>query len=229
MPDPKIIAILSTGRLGFTDNFNCALVGLSKAGVSLDVRLGLFWEQHIQNGLSERVRDGFDYIFVLDYDTLFSSQDVQGLIKLIIEHPEADAICSVQMRRQHDTVLLRELGEEKGGVKNADYSGELTQIHLGHFGLTVFRAERFKDLLKPWFLALPSSQGEWDDARSDPDIYFWAKWHDYKRTLYQANKIRVGHMQLMATWPGKDFQSIHQYMNDYRSNGPPKEVLAECK
>lgn len=229
MPDPKVIAILSTGRLGFTDNFNCALVSLSTAKVPLDVRLGLFWEQHVQNGISERVRGDFDYIFVLDYDTLFSPNDVRGLLRLIVEHPEADAICSVQMRRQHDTVLLRELGEEKGGIKNADYSGELTQIHLGHFGLTVLRAERLKDLPKPWFLALPNNNGEWDDGRSDPDVYFWAKWHQYGRTLYQANKIRVGHMQLIVTWPGKGFQPIHQYMNEYRKGGPPAVVLDECK
>ncbi len=229
MSDPKAIAILSTGRLGFTDNFNCALVSLSTVGVPLDVRLGLFWEQHIQNGINKRVRDGFEYILVLDYDTLFSPENVRDLLKLIINYPEADAICAVQMRRQPDTVLLRELGEEKVGIKKADCSGELTPIHLGHFGLTVLRAARLVDLPKPWFLALPSSQGEWDDQRSDPDIYFWAKWRQYSRTLYQANKIRVGHLQLMATWPGKNFQPVHQYMNEYRSNGPPKEVLAECK
>lgn len=229
MPDPKVIAIMSTGRLGFTDNFNCALVALSKAGVSLDVRNGLFWEQHIQNGIRDRLKDGFDYIFVLDYDTLFSSEDVSRLLKLIIERQEADALCSVQIRRQHNSVLLRELGEETGGIKKADYSGELTQIQLGHFGLTVFRAERFKDFPMPWFLAVPSNSGQWDDHRQDADIFFWHKWNQYGRTLYQANKVRVGHMQLMVTWPGKDFQPVHQYMNDYRFGGPPTEVLEQCK
>jgi len=36
--------------------------------------------------------------------------------------------------------------------------------------------------------------------------------------------VRLGHMQLMATWPTKEFRALHQYVNDYVKHGMPEEV-----
>ena len=228
MSKPNAIAVMSVGRLGFTANFNCVLISMGGAGVAINIRPGQFWEQHIQNAISEHSTGKYDYIIAVDFDTLFVTEDVLALLKLMDEHPEADAICATQIRRECDTLLIGEFGQTQGGVKEADYSGELTKLRRAHLGLTIFRAKRFRELPKPWFVAIPGQNGEWDSGRQEADGYFWNKWREYDFTLYQANRIRIGHLQMLATWPGKDFRAIHQYMNDWRTKGKPKDVQELC-
>ena len=225
----RVGAVLSTGRLMFSETAACCMQAFSALGIALTIKAGVFWDQGIQGALSDYVNAEYDYIFTLDYDTIFTAKNVKDMLTLMVRCPNIDALCAVQFRRNMDKVMLLEIDADKPGLVNGDYSTDVTQILTGHFGLTVLRAEKLKAMSKPWFLGRPGPTGEYDKDRADPDVSFWEKWVNNKNTLYQANKVRIGHLQLMSTWAGKDFQPVHQYTKDFRENGPPQEVLDVCK
>jgi hypothetical protein len=92
--------------------------------------------------------------------------------------------------------------------------------------LTLIRASKLKALPKPWFISVPDSEGRWtDDNKIDEDIYFWKNWKESGNTLFLANHLLCGHMELMCRWPGKDLQVIHQSMRDFnKTHKPPDEA-----
>ena len=56
----------------------------------------------------------------------------------------------------------------------------------------------------------------------DDDIYFWRQWEKAGKTLYNANRVVVGHLELMIKWPGRDLNTFHQRVADFWRDGPPK-------
>jgi len=149
------------------------------------------------------------------------------LITALVEHPEMDAVCGVQMKRETDcplNVLEDENGEMRKLVPLTEFKTEFTKAAMAHFGLTAFRASKFEAMEKPWFLAQPSPDGRWGEGRRDEDINFWYKWKDAGNSLYIANDVRLGHIQRMVTWPGPCLKPVHQYLHDYNHEGKPEGV-----
>ncbi len=223
----KVAAIMSVPRLGFMDNFFCAMEAMLHNKVSLQKFTGAFWGQCLDRGMDKCVKDGCDWILTIDYDSIFTKEDVANLIRLAQEHPEADAIAPIQAHRTKPTPLMTMNGPD--GKKLAEvpfdtFDSELTKIATAHFGLTMIRVESLKKMKKPWFMGLPAGDGTWSEERTDDDIYFWRRWAQQGNTLYLANRVPIGHAELMVRWPGKDFMAIHQHPSDFYKTGKPKEA-----
>jgi len=216
----KVKAVMSMPRLGFTDNFHTAIVACGELRIELVKGCGVFWDQVLSRLTAEMIERGAETIFTLDYDTWFTENHIKAMLWLMDKYPEADAICPVQMKREFDEPLCGVItGDERAvsGVGDADFSGEVTQIKTAHFGMTFFRASAFAKLEKPWMVGVPNANGDWGEGRQDPDIYFWNNWNRCGLKLYQANRVPIAHLQMMATFPGKpvdDFKPIHVYMHD---------------
>ena len=148
---------------------------------------------------------GFDAILTIDYDSVFSPQDVGMLVKLLDEHPEADAICSMQICRGYTWPLLTKAGPDgkaTAEIDMAEFEPDLTTILTGHFGLSIIRCDKLKRLPHPWFLGVPNEAGEWEENRIDEDIYFWKKWRAHGFSIFHANRVLIGHADLSIQWPG---------------------------
>ena len=221
----KVGAVLSTGRLMFSETTSCAVQAFSALGIPLTIQTGIFWERELQKVLTQHMEQEYDYVYTLDYDTVFTADHVKELARIIVHCPKIDALCAVQFRRGRDQIMALEFEADKPGPQKGDYAMDATQIASGHFGLTILDMAKLKTMPKPWFQGRAGPTGEYGKGHCDPDVAFWEKWAQCKNTLYQANEVRIGHLQLMATWPDRDFNPIHQYTKDYRENGPPKETL----
>jgi hypothetical protein len=77
---------------------------------------------------------------------------------------------------------------------------------------------------KPWFWSKPAPDGSWGDGHVDEDIYFWRQWAAAGKTLFNANRVVVGHCELMVKWPGRDLGVIHQRVAEFWNDGPPKDI-----
>jgi len=224
---PRVCAVMSVPRLGFMDNMFCAVQAFAPLRIPLKHYTGAFWGQCLTRCLEEAIDEGFDLIFTLDYDTIFTRDDVLYMIKTMMDHPEFDALCGAQMKRDINAALLT-MSDANGDflprVPVAEFQKEFTQARSAHFGLTALRAAKVKDLPRPWFLGRPGPDGRWDDGRLDADMAFWQTWREAGNTLVLANRVRLGHLELMINWPTKDFEPHFQRTKDFHKTGRPEEA-----
>ncbi len=223
----RVVGIISLPRLAFTDNWACAQTQLARLGIMLMFGAGAYWHHSIVRMLREAVASGYEYAMSLDYDSVFYAEQVIELVRLMDENPEAFAMWGAQMR-QHDDIPLcgqyNKDGSSRGYFPDQEFKGELTQASNGHFGLTVIRCSMLKDIPLPWMVEKPDHEGHYEAGRIDPDWSFWDRAGKAGLKVYQANKVRVGHMQSIVTWPNDGFGPTHQYLLDWRENGPPESV-----
>ncbi len=220
-------AVLSMPRLAFTDQATCLIDMAAKLKVPTYIRQGVFWGQTMTVAMEQAITSGAKYILTIDYDTIFTPDNVRELYRLMIDNPQVDAVMGMQVGRDRESVLLTikgENGRNLAEVKREDIEAELLAVSTGHFGLTLIRVESLQKMAKPWFLHHADPDGGWGDGRIDEDIHFWRAFENAGLKLFQANQVRLGHLQLMVSWPGPDLQPIHQYVNTYRREGAPKEL-----
>lgn len=223
----KIAAIMSMPRLGFTDNFVSAQAALTRRGIELRPFVGAYWGQCLERGFDWVIGDGFDAVLTLDYDTIFTAQNVDTLIRLMMLHPEADAICPIQAARGWTGPLLTlKLAEGLSHSKlpRTYFDGDMVPLRTGHFGCTLIRTAAVKEMPRPLFLAKPAADGTWGDGHVDEDIYFWRQWEAAGKTLLNANRVVVGHLELMIKWPTRNLKTIHQRVAEFWNDGPPEGV-----
>lgn len=224
----KISAVMSMPRLAFTDNMFSALSALLPLGIDLEKGCGVFWGQVLTRLMERHLDDGTEYLITLDYDTYFTKKQVTRLLQMMQEHPEADAIIPLQMKRECDYPLIGKLNEEQKPIMELPASAfdcDLMPMTTGHFGLTIFRVSALKKLKKPWFLPQPDAVGGWDDGRQDEDIHFWHNFAESGCQSFLAPKIRLPHLQMMATIPGRledGFKPKHYYITDLQKDGLPE-------
>jgi hypothetical protein len=131
----------------------------------------------------------------------------------------------VQLKRGEPAFLFTML-EDDGSLKEhipIDHlRDEFVRVSSGHFGLTIFRADRIRDLPKPWFVGIPNEDGEWKSGRIDEDMHFWKLWRENGRSLYMANRVRLGHIVESVLWPGADWHPMLQMCSDYDKTGMPE-------
>ena len=226
-PLGKVAAVMSIPRLGFQDNFFCAMGIFPRYGINLLKCQGAFWGQCLTKAMLEAIDTGADWIITMDYDTVFTASHLEQLLSLAQRHPEADAIAPIQAHRQDPTPLMTIKGPDGKPIGNIEadvFDPELTKVNTAHFGLTMIRVSSLLKMPKPWFLGVPNPDGNWGEAKLDEDIYFWKKWEECGFSLYLANRVAIGHMEIMLRWPGRDFCAFHQHPSDFNNNGAPDEV-----
>ena len=129
------------------------------------------------------------------------------------------------MWREKKTLLMTVPGDNGQNASQVPYSvfdADLMPLNTGHFGLTILRASSFAKMQKPWFIGKPDSQGSWNTDKIDEDCVFWLQWKQAGNTLMSANKVVVGHLQLLVTWPDKQMSPLHQNISDYNKTGKPE-------
>lgn len=221
-------AVMSVPRLGFMENMFSALEAFGPLSINVRRHTGAFWEQCIERVIEEAIRDEApDLIITVDYDTVFTKRDVQMLMQLMCCYPDADAIAPVQAGRGTEHALFTVRGPTDSNLVEmpvADFGGDLTKVATAHFGLTAIRTEKIKAIAKPWFRSAPSDSGDWNDGHVDADIAFWRAWEAAGNTLFLANRVPVGHLELGVLWPGRDLKQINQPVKNWRRDGKPAEA-----
>lgn len=212
----KIAAVASVPRLGFNVTWHCTIAALNMLGIELTMVEGAFWGQCLTRGLEKVIKDGADYIVTIDYDSVFSPAQLHKMCQLIVEHPEYDAIVPVQIKREEDSPLFKANGSR-------NFAQPLTPVLAGHFGLSIFKASAFGRIRKPWFHGQPNERGEWNENRTDDDIWFWRQFGLSGCKVALANEVRIGHLEMMVTWPGPEFVPVRQAITKYRNEGQPLE------
>ena len=76
--DVKIGAVMSTPRLGFTDNFFCVAGALTPHGISPIKVSGAFWGQCLTRAMETTI-DQNDWILTIDYDSVFNARTLEAL------------------------------------------------------------------------------------------------------------------------------------------------------
>lgn len=227
LPMRDCYCAMSMPRLAFTENMDCVFDMCFKLGIGFTRVTGAFWGQCLTNALLRGMaEESVKYIITVDYDSVFDRNDVVRLYQIMENHPEYAACCSQQIHREKTSVLMT-LDDGNGKPRTeVSYDETLTDILpilTGNFGLTFIRVEALKRLPQPWFLGIPNEDGKWDDGKVDDDIYFWSKMRKHGMKVGVAPQVRIGHMQLVVTWPTKHLDMEYQYISDYRKNGRKDE------
>lgn len=222
-----VVAVLSAPRFGPVMHFATAYRALTPLRIDYTVGQGVYWHQVLSEQMETCLAHGAEFVLTLDYDTVFSGQDVLELYRLMRAYPQADACCAVQMRRgeKHALFTMKDAqGNTRGVVGKHEFNRNLTHVYTGHFGLTMFRASSLASLPRPWMNGKPDKDGRWGEAKCDPDVDFWVNWNNNGKKLYLANKVVVGHIVEVASWPGQNFEPVYQSIQDYRTQGIPASV-----
>ena len=216
---------MSVPRLGFMDNLFCAIEAVMPCNVKFRKHGGAFWGQSLTK-VFERIleEDNPDAILTLDYDSIFSPKHLAHLMQLMMLHPEADAIAPIQSSRHLKTALFTvdgPEGENAPQLKRTDFDPDLQPVATAHFGLTLIRTSALRRLPKPWFHSVPDADGGWGEGRIDEDIAFWRKWREAGNSLFLANRVAIGHAELMVRWPDINLEVFYQSMADWQNEGVP--------
>lgn len=221
-------AVLSCPRFGPMLHTRSTHNGLAKAGVRYSVMTGAYWHQVLSEEMEKAVADpSVEFVFTVDYDSVFTYADVVELWRLARAHADADAICPLQSKRGGRDVLIgmdSADGTPRNKIYKEEFATHLTRIQRGHFGLTIFRTETLRQHPRPWMTAIPGADGRWGEDKVDCDINFWHRWNAAKHTLFLANRVVIGHLEDVVSWPTAAMQTMYQTTKDYIDNGIPAEV-----
>lgn len=225
MAKPRVRAVMSVPRLGFQDHFASVMEALLPFGIAFQKVTGANWGQCLTRGMESALEAdaNLDLLLTLDYDTIFRAQDLARLVQTMMCHPEVDALAPLQSGRG-STMPLFSLKSGETRVHTSTFAGDVTEASTAHFGLTLLRAAKLRELPHPWFHHVPGPDGRWGDGHIDDDIEFWHRWKRAGNTIYLANRVPVGHLELMIKWPGKDLAVIHQSVSEFHKSGPPPEA-----
>lgn len=224
---PKIIAVMSVPRLGFMDNFFCAIEVAAKLRITIKKHTGAYWGQCITRSMESAIDEGAEWLLALDYDSIFDAETVVDLVVTAMMHPHVDALVPIQMGRGGGTPLMTVPGidgKPVARVDRAELGATVLPILTGHFGCTLLRAEKFAAMKRPWFIGTPDADGRWTNKRTDDDIAFWRRWHEAGNSVFCASRISIGHAQLKILWPDENLQIITQDTSDYWTDGAPEEI-----
>jgi SAM-dependent methyltransferase len=227
MSEIKVSGAMSVPRLGFMDNFFCAIEAVMPCKVKLRKHGGAFWGQSMSK-VFERIlaEDDADAILTIDYDSIFLPRHLARLMQIMMLRPDIDALAPIQSSRHLPTTLFTVRGTEGDNaprIPRSYFDSETSSVRTAHFGLTLIRTSKLRELPKPWFHSTPSQSGDWNDGHVDEDIEFWRKWEAAGHSLHLANRVAIGHAELMARWPDVNLAVHYQSMTDFQQHGVPDE------
>ena len=224
----RVVAVMSVPRLGWNDAWGSIMEATRNDEFQIPVFrfTGAFWDQCIQRALHHAEQHGADWILTLDYDSIITSKDIKHLMTLAAMYPAGDAFIPVQIKRGAAGSFMFSSTDEKGELVRSmtleELNVDVMPVDTGHFGCTLIRAAALKNLTLPWFHSQPDPNGHWYDGHVDADITFWRKFKEAGCVAYQANQVKIGHLQLMVTWPSNEWQIIQQHVGEWNENGKPE-------
>ena len=230
----RVAALMSTPRLGFTDNFFCVSAALAPHKIAPIKYTGAFWGQCVQRCM-ESVVDDHDVILTVDYDSIFTAQTVEALLALLM-HSGYDALAPLQTKRESNAVMFAPPGVDESKTTTVEddwFDKAVRPAGTAHFGCTMIRTEAIKKMPKPWFSSKANDKGEWTGGHTDEDIHFWREFTKAGNRLGIATNVSIGHAELMITWPSRQTQSgsVQQHTTSYWNSGqiPPEEAWGIVK
>jgi len=153
---------MSVPRLGFMENFFCAIEAVLPCKVKLRKHGGAFWGQSMTKVFEKTIaEDDPDVILTIDYDSVFLPKHLAQLMQLMMLYPEIDALAPIQSSRHLKSTLFTVREGELIDAKNAPalprsrFDGDTSPVDTAHFGLTLLRTAKLKELPKPWFHSVP--------------------------------------------------------------------------
>lgn len=227
---PKTYALMSVPRLGFMDAFFCWHEALVPLRIPVQKYTGAFWGQCLERGFDQVIREHDpEFLLTLDYDTVFTAQDIEDLLCVMVNNPDIDALAPIQAARSRSGPLMTIAGSNgrpSGTLDASMFFPTHCNALTAHFGCTLIRASALKDLARPWFWSRPGRDGAWGDGREDEDIYFWKRFAEAGKRLCIANRVAVGHLELMIRWPGDNetMAPVFQHHTDFSEHGMPEGV-----
>jgi predicted SAM-dependent methyltransferase len=226
----RTTAILSAPRFGPVMHFACAHRAFAGLRIPYQIGQGAYWHQVLAELIERQVADGGELILTLDYDTVFTAEDVRRLHRILTALPELDAVCALQMKRARATALLSLVdadGKARDRAWRAEFDRAAVRVATGHFGCTLFRAAALRSLPRPWFVPTPDAAGRWGDERTDADIAFWQAWAAAGLTVAVAPRVPVGHLAETIIWPGAGLSPVFQATADYNEDGRPAGLMGD--
>ena len=140
LPKLNIKCAMSVPRLGFQDNFFCWANSLMPLGILPTKYDGAFWGQCLERVMSEMLELDADYILTVDYDSIFTRQTLETLIRTMHANPHIDALAPIEVKRQSNSPLMT-LKDENGKFVNEvgidKFAPDLLEVDTAHFGLTL--------------------------------------------------------------------------------------------
>lgn len=225
----RIGAVCSVPRLAFSTHWGSLNQAFDGMQIPVIKVTGYGWGACLQRGINVLIESGCDYIITIDYDSVFHKEDVLELLLLAARHEDADAILPWQVRRGGYDELLVLVRDGNGipvkSITAAEVQDELVAVAGGHFGLTLIKTSALLNTPKPWFWDQPNEHGEWEDGKTDADIYFWNKFREAGHKACLATNIRIGHIDENILWPNAQFGITRQNAADYHEKGKPELEL----
>lgn len=219
------LMLYSLPRVTFSGNFRSAMAVSATLGLDMYTQSSAFWSVALERALAQAMDMGKEFALTVDYDTVFTVNNVLHLYALMKSDPGIDSVSALQVKRGDESYLLckrDENGEFQKTIDTHQFSEELLRVHQAHFGLTFIRLSALKDIPRPWFLRT-EIPGKTDESLDD-DIYFWRQWEKYNKSCYIACHNSVGHLQEVVTWPDKDMIPRHQLWGDFEKHGRPMDA-----
>lgn len=213
----KIVAVATVPRLGFNATWQCTLRSMLALGIRMEMVQGVFWGACLTRGIEKAIHQGAEIVLTIDYDSVFDESHIVKMCQLLADNPDYDILVPVQMKRECEQLLFH-------STESKDFSQPITPISSGHFGLTVFTAEAFQRIPKPWMFGQPNADGEWGDGRIDDDMWFWQQCAKARVKVGLVNEVRIGHLELVVNWADKYFKKVTQSISDYTANGQPDDT-----
>jgi len=188
---------------------------------------GAYWHHGIER-MFRKYWDEYEWIFTVDYDTLFNTCHFDRLTSIFERTPQADALAGLQARREVKEMLagISWCDDEKV----FDGSDAMRSDHA-HFGFTLFRSESLKkfaawckDRNEPMMQEIPGKNLDFGDDRVDADMNFWHRFKQADLNLYSTPNLSVGHIEEVGAWPTQNFSVMHQSVREFQERGTPKEA-----
>lgn len=226
LPDVRICA--STPRFGPLLHQDCVKKACLRLGIDGNVGQSCFWHQKLSVMMEEAIAEPTcDYVVTVDFDTVFTHDDLLELYRLLKACPDVDAVFPIQSKRGCEEALfsLPHTNPARAGtITSLDLARNLLPARTGHFGLTMFRADSLRRFARPWMVPRPNEEGKWSEGSTDADIDFWRNWESQGFSCALAPRVVVGHLEEVIKWPGKDLRPVYQQVADYEARGIPAEV-----
>jgi len=201
-----VAAVMSLGRLTFSDNVNSCNKTLFPLGIPLLQARGAFWHQSLESAMQRLLDEGHEFILTLDHDSWFMRGHLERMILEMLDNPQIDALVPWQMKRGPGHTPLFTMPPDASGPRTSallsEFQMPLTRIGTGHFGLTLIRASALADLPHPWFCPTPDPRGRWETGHTDADISFWRKFAAFGHQAFLSNGTMIGQCELVVAFCG---------------------------
>jgi len=197
---------------------------LGQLKIPLAVSGGVYYGQCMQRMLEDAIRKDTEFALTVDGDSVFTADNVMRLMGLMAGDDSIDAIAAMQCRRgRPEPLMITGLPtiELPDGTKGIEWTGEPIKCKTAHFGLTVIRLDRLKDVPKPWFWSKPDADGSWNTDKIDDDIWFWKQWNEAGRTLFVDPGCSIGHLEEVVTVFDEEMQVKQLYPEQWRDANIP--------